>query len=266
MTCRQCKNLINEYFDGDTRVKNEVMAHIASCSRCEKYYRQMLKIDRQLKRRIEQPVPDEFRYAWRNEIRRQPKKKKFQYKFLIPALAGALCCVFVITAFATGGFTIHSQSNVMLSGAQHNDEAVAAAPEAADEPAAKDAGEDGAAQEEQESQQPIVESELTESTTDSKAAPAPAATAESTPQSAPPQAGNGRAASMMDAGPEKIQAGSAVDRQALIQKGNELGIALQELENSVLLQDDGTGKIDQLLKDFSLSRKNSGTDVEVVFA
>ena len=71
---------------------------------------------------------------------------------------------------------------------------------------------------------------------------------------------------MMDAAPEKIQAGSAVDRQALIQKGNELGIALQELENSVLLQDDGTGKIDQLLKDFSLSRKNSGTDVEVVFA
>ncbi|MEA5003385.1 MAG: hypothetical protein VB081_07790 [Christensenella sp.] len=265
MTCRQCKNLINEYFDGNIRVKSEIMSHIASCPRCEKYYRQMLKIDRQLKRRVDQPIPEEFHYAWRNAVQRQPRKKKFQYKFLIPALAGALCCVFVITAFATGGFTIHSQNNVMLSGAQANAESGAVVPEAAQEPTMQDTGEEATPQEEQDAEA-AMDSELTESTTDSPASDI--AKAESAPSStAPPQTGSGKAySSMMEAAPEKVQAGSTFDRQTFVQKINELGVVMQEKETSVLLKDDGTGKIDQLLKEFGLSRKNSGIDVEVVFA
>ncbi len=261
MICRQCKNLIHEYFGGDVRVKSDILSHLASCSRCEQYYRQMLKIDRQLKRKIEQPVPDEFRYAWRSAVNRQPQKRKFQYKFLIPALAGVLCCVFVITAFATGGFTIRSQSNVMLSGAKANEETGAQSPEVAQAPVMEDA--QGMMPQDEREAEASINSELTESTIDSNATAAPSA--ENAPQaSASSHTGSGQAFSLAVA-PEKIQAAST-DKQALLQKANELGIALREQEAGIFLEDDGTDKIDQLLKEFGLSRKNSGVDVEIVFA
>lgn len=263
MTCRQCKNLINEYLDGNLGLKSEIMQHIASCPRCEKYYRQMVKINRTLTHQSAQAVPQDFCYSWRNEIQRHPRKKRFQYKILIPALAGALCCVFVITAFATGGFTIHSQNSVMLSGAQEEADMAEHAPAVVENESEQDSGVAGAPQ------TPQIEegSELTESTTNSQEGPSSADSA------APPQSqaadkaqvGSGRAAPL-DIAPEKIQAGASIDKQTFLQKAAEEKITIQENENSVLLKDDGTGKIDVLLKEFGLSRKNSGLDVEIVFS
>lgn len=245
MTCRQCKNLINEYLDGNVDLKNEIMQHIAACSRCEKYYRQMVKMNRALTHQAAQAVPQDFCYSWRNEIQRHPKKKRFQYKILIPALAGALCCVFVITAFATGGFTIHSQNSVMLSGAQEEADMAEYAPAVVENESEQDSG----AAEATQTPQAEEGSELTESTTNS--------------QEEPPSADS---AAPLDIAPEKIQAGASIDKQTFLQKAAEEKITIQENENSVLLKDDGTGKIDVLLKEFGLSRKNSGLDVEIVFS
>lgn len=116
MNCTQCKKLINTYLDGylSGESEREMFRHIEACPQCTRYYEEISTVFD----RLEDPdveVPRGFRYAWQDEIARAAhKKRRPNYKVLIPALAACACGVVLVSVmvFGAGGYNA-SGGNVL---------------------------------------------------------------------------------------------------------------------------------------------------------
>ena len=106
MTCGKCKKWINLYVDGYLPPAQEdiLFAHMEECEDCARYYDDLLYI-LDMTEEEDRGIPPYFSERWRREVFAGAEKKgRPHYKALIPALAAALCCVFVISAvFAKNG-------------------------------------------------------------------------------------------------------------------------------------------------------------------
>lgn len=108
MNCNVCKKLINTYLDGylPSGREEEIFHHISDCPKCERYYEDLIEVYDQL-HEADREVPYGFSYAWREAVEQVARKKrKVNYKVLIPALAACVCGVFVMSmlVFGTGGY------------------------------------------------------------------------------------------------------------------------------------------------------------------
>ncbi len=115
MDCNTCKKYIHAYLDGclPRGMEEEIFSHIATCPACERYYEDMIEIyDRLGEPEIE--VPPGFSYSWRGAVEQAAeKKRKVNYKALIPALAACVCGVFVMSVvlFNPGRFQTPSTTS-----------------------------------------------------------------------------------------------------------------------------------------------------------
>lgn len=108
MNCTLCKKLINTYLDGYLPEEREqdMFRHIEACPECARYYNELMEIFDHLEE-TDMDVPQGFRYAWQNEISHTAnKKRRANYKVLIPALAACACGVVIMSVmiFGAGGY------------------------------------------------------------------------------------------------------------------------------------------------------------------
>lgn len=108
MNCTLCKKLINTYLDGYLPQDREqdMFNHIEACPECANYFDELMEIFGHLEE-PDMDVPQGFRYAWRNEISHAAgKKRRANYKVLIPALAACACGVVIMSVmiFGAGGY------------------------------------------------------------------------------------------------------------------------------------------------------------------
>lgn len=257
MTCRQCKKLIQAYLGGELKNLREIKNHIAHCRECQSFFEQMVSIKRNLMQE-EKRVPDGFRTKWESAlIHHSVKKKKVRYQILIPALAGALCCIFVITAFATGGFTIYSQNSSIMASTFANEEA--AAEDNPEEMSPEIAAEEQEAQSASPSEA-AGQSEITEGTTDSSSADS----SESGNTEGKWSADTGTFKAYGAAEPERLTAGEHISMADFLKRADELKISYQADSKTVLLTEDGSGNIDVVLHEFGMKRSGL-QDVAIEF-